>query len=776
MRLFEAVTSTTPDFACVFDLEGRVQYANRSLLRVWGLSLPDVLGKTLLELGYEPWHHEMHRREIAQVAASRAPIKGEVPFKAVRTGIFGVYEYIFTPVLGDDGEVDLVAGTTRDVTDRKRAEETLHSSELRLRSVMENLSEGLMLFDAGGDLIYQNPASLRIHGFSASEHASIGREKLASTWRAWDANGRPLGFDDWPASRVFRGERFQNQVLRVVRIETGQEFHASYNGSPIHDAEGRLVLGFITIREITGQIRAEAALRRNEHRLRAFFDSELMGAIYWTVDGRITDANDKFLRLLGRDRAELARGEINWAELTPPEFRDADLRALQELRETGIDTPYEKEFIRKDGTRVPILIGAAMLDEARHEGVAFIHDITARRQAEQALRESERQFRGLAESMPQLVWTADADGRTDYVNQRWCDYTGQSPAEACDYGWAEALHPEDRARAAEAWRASLAGEAPYDIEYRLRDRHGVHRWFLSRSAPLRDPDGRVSRWFGTTTDIDDQKCTLEALRESQRLLGQARDELARANADLERKVDDRTARLRDSVAELEHFSYTITHDMRAPLRAMQAFGQILHEDYAACLDAAGRDYLRRIIGAAERMDQLITDSLNYAKAVQVELALEPVDTHALIQGIVDSYPQFQPPRTEIEIPPGLPLVLANPAGLTQCVSNLLGNAVKFVAPGKTPRVRVWAERRGAHVRLCFQDNGIGVPPEHRERIFEMFQRLGKDYEGTGVGLALVRKVATKMRGSVGLESRVGEGSCFWLELPAVPAPAEAPEE
>jgi signal transduction histidine kinase len=242
------------------------------------------------------------------------------------------------------------------------------------------------------------------------------------------------------------------------------------------------------------------------------------------------------------------------------------------------------------------------------------------------------------------------------------------------------------------------------------------------------------------------------------------DELANKNLELEERVQERTARLRDTIGELEHFSYTITHDMRAPLRAMQAFGQILREEYSSILDGAGRDYLRRIVDSASRMDSLITDALNYSKVVQDELPLEPINPGALLQGIVDSYPQFQPPRAEIEIAGEFPAVTGNKAGLTQCFSNLLDNAVKFVEPGKEPRVRVWAEPLENVIRLWFEDNGIGIDPEQQQRVFVMFQRLSKQYEGTGIGLALVRKVVERMKGRVGFESEPGTGSRFWVEL------------
>ncbi len=160
------------------------------------------------------------------------------------------------------------------------------------------------------------------------------------------------------------------------------------------------------------------------------------------------------------------------------------------------------------------------------------------------------------------------------------------------------------------------------------------------------------------------------------------------------------------------------------------------------------------------------------QAVREEVALGAVDPEALLRGMIESYPAFQPPHAEIVIQGKLLTVLANPAGLTQCFSNLLNNAVKFVEPGQVPHVQVSAEVRDSLVRFWFADNGIGIAREHQERVFAMFQRLGRDYEGTGIGLALVRKVVEKMGGSVGVESEPGRGSRFWLELqPATPRAA-----
>ena len=248
----------------------------------------------------------------------------------------------------------------------------------------------------------------------------------------------------------------------------------------------------------------------------------------------------------------------------------------------------------------------------------------------------------------------------------------------------------------------------------------------------------------------------------------AREVLARGKVELEQLVAERTDKLKELVGELEHFSYTITHDMRAPLRAMRGVAEIINEADGEWSDEDRQKFLRRIIIAAERMDGLITDALNYSKAVRQELVLAPVDVGKLLRGMLETYPEFQGADAAIELEGNLPWVMGNEAGLTQCFSNLLGNAVKFAKPGEKPVVRVHGEALGGNrsgwVRLWVEDKGIGVSEAMKQRVFDMFSRGSHPKAGTGIGLALVRKVVDRMGGRVGVESEEGNGSRFWLEL------------
>jgi PAS domain S-box-containing protein len=309
-------------------------------------------------------------------------------------------------------------------------------------------------------------------------------------------------------------------------------------------------------------------------------------------------------------------------------------------------------------------------------------------------------------------------------------------------------------------------------------------------SPVKDSQGRIVGASKIARDIGD--------------IVRARQVLARSKEDLERLVDERTAKLREAMGELEHMSYSMVHDMRAPLRAMQGFAAVLEEECAGRRQPPALDYLRRIRESANRLDRLITGALNYNLVVRQELPVTAVEVGRLVRGMVETYPNLQAPAADIEVELNELVVLGNESLLTQCFGNLLGNAVKFVTPGVTPHIRVWAEMmkseilpgtteqalpsaasanpqpstlrspatedrstRNPLVRIWVEDNGIGIPGDAQEKIFRMFQRMHRadEYPGTGIGLAIVRKAVERMGGCVGLASEPGKGSKFWIALP-----------
>jgi signal transduction histidine kinase/DNA-binding response OmpR family regulator len=244
-------------------------------------------------------------------------------------------------------------------------------------------------------------------------------------------------------------------------------------------------------------------------------------------------------------------------------------------------------------------------------------------------------------------------------------------------------------------------------------------------------------------------------------------QVQRHAADLEQRVAERTAELREINAELESFSSSISHDLRAPLRSIQGFAQMLLEEYGDRLGAVGRDYTQRIAAAARRMNTLTEDILTYSRLSRAAVELIPVSLEEVVEEVLTQLEaDIRGKEADVTVEKPLPQVMGHYATLVQVVANLLTNGIKFVAPGVRPRVQLWTEERDDRVCLRLRDNGIGIDPEYQERIFHVFERLHgiETYDGTGIGLAIVRKSIERLGGRVGVESTPGQGSTFWVEL------------
>ena len=679
--------------------------------------------------------------------------------------------------------------------------------------------------------------------FKAWRHLSEGYRQAVeghSPWRLDDPDPRPVCVDDL-------GEAALSEHLREVVEREGigalafipviserrllGKFMVYYNAPhAFTETEVRLAqtiaaqIAFAVTRQ-----RGEEALRRSEERYRLLVEQASDGIFVSDARGRYVDVNSAGCEMLGYTREEILQRTI--ADVVAPEEVPRIESEIARLG-GGKVTCNEWRFQRKDGSIFPGEVVGRQLPDGRLQGI--LRDITKRKRAEEALQAQNRRLVFLNQAACVLL----SDHPEEVVQKLYQQVAGFFHADA----FFEFLTSEDREELRLHSCGGVAEETRRKME-RLDFGQAICGTVAQNKEPIYahhiqqsdDPKARLAkdlgfrtyacnpllvgdRLVGTLSFASRQRdnFTEEDLsffqtiahfvaiaRERARLVAELREDAKR----LEQTVAERTAKLQELVGELEHFSYTITHDLRAPLRAMRGFGTLLLEQCAD--EPTRRDFTRRIVDAASRMDRLITDALDYSKVVRQAMPLERVDAGALLRGIIESYPQFQPPQAVIQIDGPLPVVLGNEAALTQCFSNLLGNAVKFVETGKMPQVRVWAElrehgglkieddgkersnqenlehptlniepRNGAstpslnpqlstlnsYARFWIEDNGIGIRQDSLDRIFVMFQRATKEYEGTGIGLALVKKVIERMGGKVGVESQVGVGSRFWVEL------------
>jgi PAS domain S-box-containing protein len=325
----------------------------------------------------------------------------------------------------------------------------------------------------------------------------------------------------------------------------------------------------------------------------------------------------------------------------------------------------------------------------------------------------------------------------------------------------------------ELWEIGLLeDEAASRAAFReLRSKHFIRY----EDLPLQNKAGqRHEVEFVSNLYVEDGQeviqCNIRDITErkrAERELLAAKDVISRHASQLEGVVNERTSELRQTVSELEAFSYSVSHDMRAPLRAMQGYAELVTLKYAdKTLDATAADYLQRICRAALRLDHLIQDVLSYTKVLRAEAPMARVNLDRLMRDIIETQPSAQRPGAEVRIDAALPTVWGNEALLTQCISNLLSNALKFVAPGTIPCVHIRHEVAGGGFRVWFADNGIGIAQQNHSRIFRMFERIhaSSQYEGTGIGLTIVRKAVERMGAQLGVESELGKGSQFWIQL------------
>ena len=367
---------------------------------------------------------------------------------------------------------------------------------------------------------------------------------------------------------------------------------------------------------------------------------------------------------------------------------------------------------------------------------------------------SESRFRELADAMPQIVWTARPDGQVDSFNRRWHEFTGL-PEGGLNEGWLPFLHEEEGARCAGAWRNAVATGEPFEAECRLKaGKTGKHRWHLIRAVPIRDEHGRIIRWFGTATDIDDQK----------RAEGEVRD----LNAALERRVSERTAQLQASNQELEAFSYSVSHDLRGPLRSIDAFSQLVRDDCGEQLGEQGKQYLGIVVEASHQMSRLIDDLLHLSRVTRTQMRRGPVDLGAIAGEIIAGLRRCEPARrVEVVIAPDL-RAGGDERLLRIAMENLLNNAWKFTGRGE-PEARIEAgmETREGEPVFFVRDNGAGFDMAFANKLFGAFQRLhtNSEFPGHGVGLATVQRIITRHGGRIWADAAVGCGATFYFTLP-----------
>ncbi|HEY9608218.1 PAS domain S-box protein [Allocoleopsis sp.] len=483
----------------------QIDYISPAYEKIWGRSCAELYA--LPKSWLDAVHPEDRDRVIAMLTRIRED-DYEQEYRIIRPDgeIRWIRDRSF-PIRDEAGHVYRVVGIAEDISDayqqaeqRKRAEEALQESNERIFNILESITSAFFALNQDGQFTYLN--------CRAEQFLQETREEL-------------LGKNIWDEFPQLVDSRFYKEYHKAISARvtiTFEDFYEPLNTwFEIHAYPGHDGLG-VYFRNINKRKRAEKALRESEARFRRLFDSNVVGIIFADFRGAITEANDLFLQMVGYTREDLLQGKVRWDEMTPPEYRYLDTLAMEQSKESGVGTPWEKEFIRQDGSRVPVLIGGALLDGVDDQAVAFVLDISDRKRVEEDLRKSEERWQLVLKGNNDGIWDLNLKTNQVFRSTRYKEMLGYQEHELGDNNddWKTRIHPDDFERVMQINQDYLERKIPhYAVEYRQRCKNGNYKWVFGRAQAVWDAAGSPVRMVGSTTDISDRKQAEEALRESE---------------------------------------------------------------------------------------------------------------------------------------------------------------------------------------------------------------------------------------------------------------------
>ncbi len=639
-----------------------------------------------------------------------------------------------------------------EIIDQKNTNQDNNNNSLQqIKKAVDEAPAFIWSVDAGLKITYCNVTFLRFIGFNNSKEFSVQK---------WQEIIHPA---DWENTlTVFRYALELKNVFsiecRFKEIKSGEYFWTFVQGSPQFSSENKFDGYSITAFNINQRKLYERSVRKNEARFRRLTESSIISIAYWNINGEIEDANDSFLNTFGYSKEELAAGKINLKKMSLPDGHSIHANGIERAVKGQNVMPYEARFLHKNGSVVFVLAGYSLSDRySSSQRIAFFTNITQRKEAEDQLQQ-------ILETLPHLAWALDEEGEILYMNQAWYEQLGI--ATYISFNLKDSIHPDDYVNAMQLWDIAFSTSTAYNTEYRLRDKDGFYRWMQVKINPIHNGKGRPTMWVATATDIHDQKI---------------------ANAQLEEKINERTAELKSTNENLSRSNYDLmqfasvaSHDLKEPLRKVLFFGDLLKNSLGDNIDLESAKYITKISDEMSRMRQLIEDILLYSKLANEPIKFSKINVAELITQITEDFQiLIQEKEAVINVSKDICPVMGHPGQLRQLFQNLISNALKFNRPSIRPVISITSElvsgeevQAGNTQRYCkvmVQDNGIGLDIKYTDKVFVMFQRLHskQEYEGTGIGLSIVKKVLDNHKGFVKLESKLGEGSRFILYFPFV---------
>lgn len=741
--------------------EMRITLANQSIIDAWGKNTK-VIGMLYKDLMPELESQDIYR-QISDVFTTGVAFHAKNQrVNIVQDGVLKpfYYNYSFTPLLDSDGEIYGVMNTAADVTALHEAKQKIEESEKRFRDAVHQAPVAMVIFRGKNNIVEMvNEPYLEL--VNKTEAEFLGKPLFESLVEAEKAVGSIIK-NIYETEQPFYGYEFPVTLLRYGKKEVAY-FNFVYH--PLK--EGNEVTGIMAIAtDVTANFTAKRALKENEQRLNIVIEASELGV--WELDllTKETKVSDRALEILGLTKQQ----KVNPDQLISKMHPD-DLHIRKAAFKTALKVgtlQYEIRTIVDDVIHWIEAKGKVFYDLENKPVriIGTLRDVSEEKIIQNQLLEREQKFRLLADSMPQIVWTANPAGELNYFNQAVSNYSGLSRDEIIHRGWSAIVHDDELKENTHKWLEAISTETDFLIEHRFRKSDGTYRWQLSRAIPQRDEEEKITMWVGTSTDIQDQKMFANELEKQ---VSQRTKELFTKNEDLE-KLNK----------ELQSFAYISSHDLQEPLRKIQTFATQIKEVEADNLTEKGKDKFRRMQNAANRMQTLIQDLLAYSRTSVQERIFEKTTLSTIVEEVKEDLEQDL-------VDKDIAITIINdcaveviPFQFRQMLFNLISNSLKFTRENNIPVITIecfsatGSELKNSKLKpdekychIKFKDNGIGFESEYSEKIFEVFQRLhGKEkFDGTGIGLAIVRRIVDNHDGFITASGIINEGATFDIYVP-----------
>ncbi len=716
--------------------DGKTLYANRSLLDIWGydtLAEFDAPGKNR----YTPaTQAEYQLRKDRTLRGEPVPDKMEISIVR-KDGSVGYCQVIFKETLW--GNKLQNQGIFQDITERKNIEQALIESEENLRNSMDNSPLGIRIATKDGKTLYANRALLDIYGYENLKELDFTNVKKHYT---------PQSYAEFQERRQKRkigepvDDKYEISIVRkdgtIRRLQVLRK-EVLWGGQPQYQ---------VVYQDITKRKQAVDDLKESEQKYHSLFDNMTNGfALHRIVNNKtgepvdyiFLEVNKVFESMTGLEAANIIGKKVT--DVIPGITRDDAnwIKIYGTVANTGQETRLEQYS-------AALKQWYSVTTYAPQKGyfATIVENITERKQAEDALRKSEADFRSLVELIPQIVWITRPDGWNIYFNQRWVDYTGLTLEESYGEGWIKPFHPEDKQRAWEAWQRATQHHEKYSLNCRLRRFDGTYHWWLIRGIPILNADGEILKWFGTCTDIQDLK-----------------------NSEIQR-IEIETLKKTDQIKS--DLLANVSHELRTPLTSIKGFIETLIETDVKWTKKQQLEFLQAANKETDRLTLLIKDLLDMSRIDSGKLVLdkrsyEVSEILESVSGVLSVIAAKH--KLEVSLAPDLPPLFGDKGRIGQVITNLVENATKFSPADSQIGVAV----KAADDALVFsvQDYGIGMPPEVLNSLFNRFyqarQVVSGQSSGSGLGLTICKGIVEAHGGKIWVESQEGQGSRFSFNIP-----------